>query len=186
MIRTIRGSSMTCFVGLDVSQKMTAICVVDNAGRRRWRGQCPTVPEQISVLVCRHAGDDARMGIETGAMTHELRNLGLEVVCLDARHARAALETDPRLDRFAITSSSPSQSLEIRVCLGGLRSYRVGGSIGGSPSRLRRAFTPVNRPGKSERATSASSARSVPSSSMAAAIESPPKSCSCASCARIA
>ena len=61
-----------------------------------WRGQCPTVPEQISVLVRRHAGDDARIGIETGAMTpwlvHELRNLGLEVVCLDARHARAALE----------------------------------------------------------------------------------------------
>src|SRR4029077_13772647 len=35
-------------------------------------------------------------GIETGAMTpwivHELRNLGFEVVCLDARHARAALK----------------------------------------------------------------------------------------------
>jgi hypothetical protein len=30
---------MTCFVGLDVSQKMTAICVVDNAGRRLWRGR---------------------------------------------------------------------------------------------------------------------------------------------------
>ena len=87
---------MTCFVGLDVSQKMTALCVVDNAGRRLWRGQCPTVPEEISVLLRRHAGDDARIGIETGAMTpwlvHELRNLGLEVVCLDARHARAALE----------------------------------------------------------------------------------------------
>src|ERR1700704_333977 len=87
---------MICFVGLDVSQKMTAICVVDNAGRRLWRGQCPTVPEQITVLVRRHAGDDAHIGIETGAMTpwlvHELRNLGLEVVCLDARHARAALE----------------------------------------------------------------------------------------------
>ncbi len=87
---------MTHFVGLDVSQKMTAICVVDNAGRRLWRGQCPTVPEQITVLVRRHAGDGARIGIETGAMTpwlvHELRNLGLEVVCLDARHARAALK----------------------------------------------------------------------------------------------
>ena len=87
---------MTRFVGLDVSQKITAICFVDNAGRRLWRGQCPTVPEQISVLVRRHGGDDARIGIETGAMTpwlaHELRNLGLEVVCLDARHARAALE----------------------------------------------------------------------------------------------
>ena len=87
---------MTYFVGLDVSQKITAICVVDDTGRRLWRGQCPTNPEQISILVRRHAGDDARIGIETGAMTpwlvHELRNLGLEVVCLDARHARAALE----------------------------------------------------------------------------------------------
>jgi transposase len=45
---------MTRFVGLDVSQKITAICVVDNAGRRLWRGQCPTVPEKISVLVLRH------------------------------------------------------------------------------------------------------------------------------------
>jgi transposase len=87
---------MTHFVGLDVSQKMTAICVVDNAGDRLWRGQCPTVPEQITVLVRRQAGDDARIGIESGAMTpwlvHELRNLGLEVVCLDARHACAALK----------------------------------------------------------------------------------------------
>jgi transposase len=53
---------MTHFVGLDVSQKMTAICVVDNAGPRLWRGQCPTVPEQITVLVRRHAGDEARIG----------------------------------------------------------------------------------------------------------------------------
>ena len=84
------------FVGLDVSQKMTAICVVDKDGRRIWRGQCPSVPEQISVALRRYAGDNARIGIETGAMTpwivHELRNLGLEVVCLDARHARAALK----------------------------------------------------------------------------------------------
>src|SRR4029077_14192654 len=87
---------MTHFVGLDVSQKMTAICVVDNAGHRLWRGQCPTVPEQITVLVRRHAGDEARIEIETGAMTpwlvHELRNLGLQVVCLDARHSRGALK----------------------------------------------------------------------------------------------
>jgi transposase len=87
---------MTRFVGLDVSQKMTAICVIDNAGRRLWRGQCSSVPEQIRDVVLRHAGDNVRIGIETGAMTpwlvHELRNLGLEVVCLDARHARATEE----------------------------------------------------------------------------------------------
>jgi transposase len=87
---------MTHYVGLDVSQKLTAICVVDNTGRRLWRGQCNSDPEQIERVVRRHAGDDARIGIETGPMTpwlvHELRGRGLDVTCLDARHARAALK----------------------------------------------------------------------------------------------
>ncbi|MGO9427365.1 hypothetical protein [Rhodoblastus sp.] len=52
---------MTYFVGLDVSQKMTAICVVDNAGLGLSRGQCPTPPEQIEAMVRRHAGDDFRI-----------------------------------------------------------------------------------------------------------------------------
>ena len=63
---------MTRLVGLDVSQKITAICVVDDIGRRLWRGQCPTIPVQISILVSRYAGDDDRLGIETGAMTRWL------------------------------------------------------------------------------------------------------------------
>ena len=87
---------MTRFVGLDVSQKLTAICVVDETGRRLWRGQCPTHPEQIEASVRRHAGDGAASGVETGPITprlvHELRGLKLDVVCLDARHARAALK----------------------------------------------------------------------------------------------
>ena len=87
---------MPYFVGLDVSQKTTAICVVDADGRRLWRGICSTTPEQIEQIVIRHAGRDARIGVETGAMTpwlvHELRRKDLEVVCLDARHARAALK----------------------------------------------------------------------------------------------
>ena len=87
---------MTRFVGLDVSQKLTSICVVDDAGRRLWRGQCHTDPEQIERAVRGHAGDDTSIGIETGPMTpwlvHELRERGLNVVCLDARHASAALK----------------------------------------------------------------------------------------------
>ena len=43
-----------------------------------------------------HAEDDARLGLETGSMTpwlvHELRGRALDVTCLDARHARAALK----------------------------------------------------------------------------------------------
>ncbi len=87
---------MAHYVGLDVSQKMTAICVVDDAGRRIWRGQCRSIPEEIELIIHQRAGGDARIGIETGSMTpwlvHELRNRKLEVVCLDARHARAALK----------------------------------------------------------------------------------------------
>ena len=87
---------MTHFVGLDVSQKMTAICVVDPAGNRIWRGVCLSAPEQIDAAIRHHAGDDARVGLETGPMTpwlvHELRGRGLDVACLDARHARAALK----------------------------------------------------------------------------------------------
>ena len=87
---------MTHYVGLDVSQKTTAICVVDAAGQRLWRGQCASVPERIEQTVRRQAGDDTQIGIETGPMTpwlvHELRGRGLKVACLDARHARAALK----------------------------------------------------------------------------------------------
>lgn len=87
---------MTHYVGLDVSQKLTAICVVDDTGRRLWRGQCTTDPEQIERTLRRHGGDEARIGIETGPITpwlvHELRGRGLDITCLDARHARAALK----------------------------------------------------------------------------------------------
>ena len=87
---------MTRFVGLDVSQKLTAVCVVDETGRRVWRGQCATDPAGIERVVRGHAGEDARIGVETGPMTpwlvHELRGRGLDVTCLDARHASAALK----------------------------------------------------------------------------------------------
>ena len=87
---------MTRFVGLDVSQRLTWICVVDDIGGRLWRGQCATDPGHIAEVVRRHAGDDARIGIETGPMTpwlvHELRAQGLDITCLDARHASAALK----------------------------------------------------------------------------------------------
>jgi hypothetical protein len=58
---------MAHFVGLDVPQRMTAICAVDKDGRRVWRGQCASAPEDIGVALRRHAGADAKMGIETGA-----------------------------------------------------------------------------------------------------------------------
>src|SRR3954451_8670639 len=92
----VGGGSMARFVGLDVSQKLISICVVDETGRRLWRGQCATDPEQIARVVRGHAGEDAKLGVETGPMTpwlvHELRARDLDVTCVDARHASAALK----------------------------------------------------------------------------------------------
>src|SRR5258708_30566349 len=92
---TIGGCSMTHYVGLDVSQKITEVCVVDETGRRLWRGQCTSDPEQIERAVQRH-GNEARIGVETGPMTpwlvHQVRGPGLDVTRLDARHARAVLK----------------------------------------------------------------------------------------------
>ncbi|MGH7096437.1 MAG: IS110 family transposase [Stellaceae bacterium] len=87
---------MPHYVGLDVSLKTTAICVVDEQGRRLWRGVCATDPGAISAWVLKHAGADAKVGVETGSMTpwlvHGLRSAGLDVACLDARHVKAALQ----------------------------------------------------------------------------------------------
>ncbi len=87
---------MPFYVGLDVSQKTTAICVVDHRGSRHWRGACATDPSVIASAVSRHAGSDAKIGVETGSMTpwlvHGLRAAGLTVECLDARRVKAALQ----------------------------------------------------------------------------------------------
>jgi len=75
VIRTVEGSLMTRFVGLDVSQEMTAVCAIDNAGRRLWRGQCASVPKQICDVVLRHAGDNVRIGIRSSSLQR------LPVIC---------------------------------------------------------------------------------------------------------
>lgn len=87
---------MNLFVGLDVSQKTTSVCIVDKDGRRRWRGQCQSSPTELARIIERRAGNDACVGIETGSMTpwlvHELRARNLNIICIDARHAKAALQ----------------------------------------------------------------------------------------------
>jgi len=40
---------MTRFVGLDVSQKITAICVVNDAGRRLWRASAPQFQDKSTL-----------------------------------------------------------------------------------------------------------------------------------------
>src|SRR5919112_2417918 len=87
---------MKQYVGLDVSQDQTSICVVDESGGVLWQGKCASTPEAIAATLGSRAPQAERIGLESGPLSiwlcHGLTALGLPVVCLDARHAKAALK----------------------------------------------------------------------------------------------
>lgn len=86
---------MKQYVGLDVSQKETSVWVVDQDGKPVFQGRAKSDPGALAALLAKKAPSAERIGFETGAMSswlwHELRRVGLPVVCIDARHAHAAL-----------------------------------------------------------------------------------------------
>src|SRR3954468_18415312 len=85
---------MKQYVG--VSQDQTSICVVDESGHVLWQGKCASTPEAIAATLSSKAPQAERIGLESGPLSiwlsHGLTALGLPVVCLDARHAQAALK----------------------------------------------------------------------------------------------
>src|SRR4029450_3662820 len=87
---------MEHYVGLDVSLKLTAICIVDRTGKIQREGVVHSDPEAIAAFIKSNAPHVARIGLETGATSTwlwtELNRLGLPVICIDARHAKAALK----------------------------------------------------------------------------------------------
>ena len=86
---------MDQYVGLDVSLEQTSICVVDDNGKPLWQGKCASTPEMLIAAIRMRAPRAARIGLESGPLSlwhwHALKRAGLPVVCLDARHAKAAL-----------------------------------------------------------------------------------------------
>jgi transposase len=87
---------MQHYVGLDVSLKQTAVCVVDQTGKIKREGMVASDPDAIVRFIKAHAPQLARAGLETGATSTwlwtELNKRGLPVICIDARHAKAALK----------------------------------------------------------------------------------------------
>lgn len=86
---------MTEYVGLDVSLEETSVCVLDAAGRITWEGKVESEPRAIVRVLHQRAPEAERVGLETGPTStwlwHELRAAGIPVICIDARHAEAAL-----------------------------------------------------------------------------------------------
>jgi transposase len=86
---------MEDYIGLDVSMKETAVSI-RRGGQRVWRGKCATDPATIAALIRERAPTAKRVVFETGPLSvwfyHSLRATGVPAICIDARHAKAALD----------------------------------------------------------------------------------------------
>ena len=90
---------MEYYIGLDVSQRQTAICIIDSKGERVKEGKALTLPADIFGWITKHIEVRAiiKVGLEAGAMSSwlytELTKLGLPMICLEAYQAHLFLKT---------------------------------------------------------------------------------------------
>jgi len=87
---------MEYFVGLDVSLEATAVCVVDGEGKTIRESMVGTDPDALAGFLTALNLPLKRIGLEAGSMTHwlyhSLNAAGLPVICIETRHAKAALK----------------------------------------------------------------------------------------------
>ena len=89
------------YVGLDVSKNETQLCVVAADGAKLFEAKVATEPgalvRAIAKTTEKHGARVELIGLEMGGMAswlwRELKAWSLPVVCIDARHAHAALST---------------------------------------------------------------------------------------------
>jgi transposase len=82
------------YVGLDVSLRETAICVVDGAGAIIREGEAETEPEAISAWLYSVDVSFEHVGLEAGPLSpwlcDKLRAAGLPAVCIETRRMKGA------------------------------------------------------------------------------------------------
>lgn len=115
---------MDPYVALDVSLKEISVCVLDANGSVVFEGRASSDPASLARLIRAKAPRAVKIGLETGATSvwlwHALRAEGLPVVCLDARHAHAALSIRPTK-----TDRSDARGLAEMVRMGWYREVRI-------------------------------------------------------------
>lgn len=91
----LREATMQHFVGLDVSVKETAICVVGEQGRVVARGTVESEPSVVTAWLLGRGLCFSRIGLEAGPMSPWLYaglvEADLPAVCVETRHMHAAL-----------------------------------------------------------------------------------------------
>lgn len=87
---------MKYFCGLDVSLNSTAVCVVNQDGNIVREAEVPTEPAAIHEWLGKLGLAMERVGLEAGGLTpwlcHELLSLNYPAICIETRHAKAALK----------------------------------------------------------------------------------------------
>lgn len=113
------------YIGLDVSMKETAVSIRRD-GQRIWRGKCASDPTVIALLIRKRAPFAKRIVFETGPLSvwfyHALCSEGLPAICIDARHAKAALDMAPNK-----TDANDADGLAHLAEVGFFREVRVKG-----------------------------------------------------------
>src|SRR3546814_15175811 len=109
---------MKHYAGLDLSMESTQVCIVDDNGRKVVSEKVESSPEAIAMMLERY-GPIERAVIETGRMSPAiclgLRELGVPVVCIDARQAHQSLKAMKA--NKTDTHSAPGCALLARTCV---------------------------------------------------------------------
>ena len=90
---------MKYFAGMDVSLEETAICVVDETGRVIKEARAASEPEALHALLCSFSFPFECVGLEACSLTawlhSELTSAGWPAICIESRHAKAAMGAMP-------------------------------------------------------------------------------------------
>lgn len=88
---------MALYVGLDISLRMTSICVVDADGSSVWEGKAESEPVPLVKVLSLWRDKIALVGIEACPLSEWLYGAlvesGFQVVCIETRHAQHFLSS---------------------------------------------------------------------------------------------
>jgi transposase len=131
---------MKYYVGLDVSQKTTYVCIVDESGKIVNEAVAETDPIIILNYLSKNNFMDVLIGFESGSFSHYLTRVfvqqGLNPVCMDARKLKPFLDikinkTDKndargiaealRLNLYSIVPYKPQEEIDKSVLLAARR-----------------------------------------------------------------
>ncbi len=90
---------MKHFIGLDVSVKETAVCIIDESGKICREVKVVSHPDDLIAALKGQTWNVERIGLEAGPLSQwlfeGLARAGLPVICIETRHVKAFLKAQP-------------------------------------------------------------------------------------------